>query len=60
MHYVLIAQDRHAMECFSCQVDDTWLLMECNDLAASPALFAIDCQLSATEIYDKLAFEVTA
>ena len=48
------------MECFSCQVDDTWLLMECNDLAASPALFAIDCQLSATEIYDKIAFEVTA
>jgi Uma2 family endonuclease len=60
MHYVLLAQDRHAMECFSRQMDDTWRLTECNDLAGSLALSAIDCQLSATVVYDKVAFEVTA
>lgn len=60
MHYVLLAEDRHAMECFSRQVNDTWLLTECHDLAGSLALSAIDCQLSATEVYDRVAFEVTA
>ena len=58
MHDVLIAQDGLAMECFSRQVDDTWLLTECNELAGTLALSAIDCQLFATDVYDKVAFEV--
>lgn len=56
-HYVLIAQDRHSIECFSRQESDTWLLSVCYDLASSLELAAIDCRLAAAEVYDKVAFD---
>lgn len=58
MHYVLIAQDRYSIECFSRRDDDTWLLSDCfYDLGGSLELSTIDCQLSAADVYDKVVFE---
>lgn len=56
MHYVLITQDRHSIDCFSRQQDGTWSLASCQGLEGSIALDAIACELAATEVYDKVVF----
>jgi hypothetical protein len=61
MHYVLIAQDRHSIARFSRrQTNDSWNLSECHDAVGNIELSAIDCQLSAAEVYDKVIFENVA
>jgi len=52
--YVLIAQDKHHVEHFVRQADNTWLLWETNDPTAALELAAIQCELTVAEIYDKV------
>ena len=56
MHYVLIAQDRHSIDCFSRSPDGVWLLTSCQGLDGTIELASIDSQLAATEVYDKVVF----
>ncbi len=56
MHYVLIAQDRHSIDCFSRSPDGVWLLKSCQGLDRKIELASIDSQLAATEVYDKVVF----
>jgi len=55
-HYVLIAQDRHSIDCFSRTPDGSWLLTSCQSLDEKVELEAIDSQLAAAEVYDKVVF----
>jgi Uma2 family endonuclease len=56
MHYILIAQDRHSIDCFSREPDDRWSLTSCQGLEGKLVLAAIDSDLSAAEVYDKVVF----
>lgn len=55
-HYLLVAQDRHSIDCFSRCADDSWSLMSCQGLEGKVVLEAIDCDLHASEVYDKVVF----
>ena len=55
-HYVLIAQDRHSIDCFSRQSDGSWSLTSSQGPEAKISLNEIGCELSATEVYDKVVF----
>ena len=55
-HYVLIAQDRHSIDCFSRKPDGSWVLTSCQALDEKVELEAIDSQLAAAEVYDKVVF----
>jgi Uma2 family endonuclease len=55
-HYVLIAQDRHSMDCFSRQANGSWSLTSCQGLEGKIVLDAIDSELPAAEVYDKVDF----
>ncbi len=55
-HYVLVAQDRHSIDCFSRKPDGSWVLTSCQTLVEKVELEAIDCQLTAAEVYDKVVF----
>jgi len=55
-HYILIAQDRHSIDCFSRTTDGSWLLTSCQSLHEKVELEAIDSQLAAAEVYDKVVF----
>jgi len=55
-HYVLIAQDRHSIDCFSRQPDGCWVLTSCQELDGKVELEAIDSHLAASEVYDKVVF----
>ena len=55
-HYVLVAQDRHSIDCFSRTPNGSWLLTSCQSLNENVELEAIDCQLAAAEVYDKVVF----
>ena len=55
-HYVLVAQDRHSIDCFSRQVDGSWRLTNCQKLDKKIELEAIESQLDALEVYDKVVF----
>ena len=55
-HYVLVAQDRHSIDCFSRKPDGSWVLTGCQALDAKVELDAIGSQLFATEVYDKVVF----
>ncbi len=55
-HYVLIAQDRYSVDCFSRKPDGSWVLTTCQALKEKVELDAIDSQLVATEVYDKVVF----
>ena len=55
-HYVLVAQDRYSIDCFSRKPDGSWLLTSCQSLEATIELEAIDSQLAAAEVYDKVVF----
>jgi len=56
-HYILIAQDRHSIDCFSRQVDGSWSLTNCQEVDGKLVLNAIDSELLAAEVYDKVVFE---
>jgi len=55
-HYVLVAQDRHSIDCFSLNPDGSWSLTACQTPTGMVELAAIDSQLSAVEVYDKVVF----
>lgn len=57
-HYVLIAQDRHSIDCFSRNSDGSWILTSCQALEEQIEIAAIDCQLVAAEVYEKVVFPV--
>jgi Uma2 family endonuclease len=56
MHYVLIAQDRHSIDCFTRSPDGSWRLTSCQGLDGTVELASIESQLAATEVYDKVVF----
>lgn len=56
MHYVLIAQDRHSIDCFTRSPDGDWRLTSCQGSDGHIELASIDSQLAATEVYDKVVF----
>ena len=56
MNYVLIAQDRHSIDCFERDPDGAWRLTSCQGLDGKVQLASIDSQLAATEVYDKVIF----
>ena len=55
-HYVLIAQDRYSLDCFSRKPDGSWILTSCQDLDGKVGLEAIDTHLAVAEVYDKVVF----
>jgi len=55
-HFVLVAQDRHSIDCFSRKPDGSWVLTSCQALNDKVELDAIDSQLFAAEVYDKVVF----
>jgi Uma2 family endonuclease len=57
-HYVLVAQDRHSMDCFSRQPDGSWSLTSCQSTEGNVELDTVECKLLATEVYDKVVFPV--
>ena len=56
--YVLIAQDRFAVDVFTRQADGRWLLDAYTDPAAPIELASIGCTLPLREVYDKVEFAV--
>lgn len=52
--YILIAQDKHHVEHFVRQSDNTWLLSETNQLEDAIELTSIGCNLKLMEAYDKI------
>lgn len=52
--YVLIAQKKGHVECFTRQPDNQWLLRETDDPQGSIHLESVDCKLALIEIYDKV------
>ena len=55
-HYLLIAQDRLALDLFTRQPDGRWLLEAYTDADAAIPLEAIGCTLRLGEVYDKVEF----
>jgi len=57
--YLLIAQDRLAIDVFTRQPDGRWLLDAYTDPEASISCESIGCTLILREVYDKVEFEST-
>ena len=55
-HYVLIAQDRHSIDCFTRSPDGSWNLTSCQGLEGKIAPEAIESELHGSEAYDKVVF----
>ena len=55
-HYVLISQDRHSIDCFTRSNNGSWDLTSCQGLDGKILLDAIGCELSGSEVYDKVVF----
>ena len=55
--YVLIAQDRPAIDVFTRQPDGRWILDAYTDPAAPIHFESIGCTLRLREVYDKVEFE---
>ena len=55
--YVLIAQDRPAIDVFTRQPDGRWVLDAYTDPAAPIHFESIDCTLLLREVYEKVEFE---
>ncbi len=55
-HYVLIAQDRHSIDCFTRSADGSWNLTSCQGLEGKITLEAIESELLGSEVYDKVVF----
>lgn len=53
-HYILIAQDRHSIDCFSHRPDGSWNLTSCQGVDGQIELDAIHSHLAASEVYDKV------
>jgi Uma2 family endonuclease len=58
--YVLVAQDRVAVDVLTRDTDQRWVLTTHDDLGQNVVLDAIDCTLPMAEIYDKVDFGQTA
>ena len=56
MHSILIAQDRHSIDCFTRSDDGSWNLTSCQGLEGNIMLDAIDSELVPAEVYDKVVF----
>ncbi len=54
--YVLVAQDRNAVDVFTRQPGDRWLLEAYTDPRTEIPLESIGCALPVGEIYDKVDF----
>jgi Uma2 family endonuclease len=52
--YLLVAQDRIAVDVLTRDTEQRWVLTAYDDLGESVVLEAIDCTLSMVEIYDKV------
>lgn len=52
--YVLVAQDKHHVEHYIKQPDNTWVLSETNWIENNIELTSIGCNLKLGEIYDKV------
>ncbi len=57
--YVLIAQDRLPVECFTRQPDGSWRYEATNTPEAVVALPAIGCELRLAEVYARIKFSAT-
>ena len=55
-HYVLIAQDRHSIDCFTRSSDGSWNLTSCQGLDGKIMLDAVESELVGAEVYDKVVF----
>ena len=55
--YLMVAQDRIAVELYRRQADGTWLLSEANTLNSSLMLTSIGCTLALANIYKRVSFE---
>jgi Uma2 family endonuclease len=58
--YLLIAQDRLAMDLFTRQADGRWMLDAYTNMDTSIRLESIDCTLRLGEVYDKVDFDSMA
>ncbi len=56
MHYILVAQDRHSIDCFSRHTNGSWFLATCQALGEKLVFSAIDCELAIEDVYDKVVF----
>lgn len=54
--YLLVAQDRAAVEHYSRQGDNRWLLTVYTDLEAVVRIESIGCELRLADLYDKVEF----
>ncbi len=57
--YLLVAQDRAAVEHYTRQVDDRWLLTAYAGLNAVVQIESIGCELRLADLYDKVEFPPT-
>ncbi|MCL4828922.1 MAG: Uma2 family endonuclease [Caldilinea sp.] len=57
MEYVLVAQDQAHVEHYIRQPDGRWLLAEYSTLAATVRIDAIGCELTLTDIYEKVELD---
>jgi Uma2 family endonuclease len=55
-HYVMIAQDRYSIDCFSRTPEGGWILASCQAINEAIELETIGCQLASAEVYDKVVF----
>lgn len=60
MHYVLIAQDRFSIDCFSRQPDGSWSLASCQGPDGKIHIETVGCELVVAEVYDKVVFPSAA
>jgi Uma2 family endonuclease len=58
--YLLIAQDRRAMDLFTRQADGRWVLDAFTDIDTSVPLESIGCTLRLEEVYYKVDFDALA
>ena len=56
--YVLIAQERYAVDVFTRQADERWLLEAHKDPECLLPLESIDCAVRLDEIYGKVRFDI--
>ncbi len=54
--YVLVSQDKPFVEHFQKQADGQWLYRSLSDLSDNLNIADIDCELSLTEIYERVEF----
>lgn len=57
--YLLVAQDRPAVDHFVRQADGNWLLVPCHGHAATVELASLACSLPLAEIYDQVGLPDT-